>query len=715
MLGVVRQLPGQAVYPGVPYSGQLKTDPAVGNVQGIQRYGRPLKTDPDQGVGFSYHVYPVAHPASTQVHSGAVLGAVPQSVQQTSFQQTGFQQMSPAANGPSTSGDSFTGPEVSIPARPENAASENNGGQQPTEGLGIAAPENASNAPARIAAQENRLAAQESRVSRLERNLEVMSRQAVPQANASIATNTQFGGVVPYSGPFDWTSGLRRGGSPVPLVAPGINPLANPAVARESVAAQSGFANPMFAAPGTFAPEAAAVVREKGGGTFSVVDIYHQPLIQIKMRIVEVARTDGLAVSSVLEYVSDDGNQSSLTSGNTSNGGNQNFRSLTRYALPNLVTDASTGTGTLVNLTTEHINWLLQTLATETNADVVTAPEMVTLNGQNVEFVAGSKLPFDLGQNVITGQNANIQQVFYKHVGTMVSVTPRIVNWGLHGEGRGEATVQASDVLDWRALVEELLTGNYQLYYPETTKKGNNVVVTAMPLEDLIKPYRGKYAIPYSVQSRILVALNDYAKQDLAPITALAAAQIIESEVCNPCRQWQPADCTIDLSLVVRLSEAGSIELGDDLGAANIESNVRAIANVIQVKSGHGVVMAGLIGEREVEEITKTPVLGDLPLVGSLFRAKTADRVKTEILIFVEAEVLDSDPQIARAESSRDFLLGQSYVNGEVLENPLEIGLYRAGIGPYLPAYSEGEKLYWQKFHRKLRRVKTHIGETLEP
>jgi len=38
-----------------------------GNVQGIQRYGRTLRTDPDQGEGYSYHVYPVANPTQSNV------------------------------------------------------------------------------------------------------------------------------------------------------------------------------------------------------------------------------------------------------------------------------------------------------------------------------------------------------------------------------------------------------------------------------------------------------------------------------------------------------------------------------------------------------------------------------------------------------------------------------------------------------------------------
>ena len=32
----------------VPYSAVLRTDPDVGNIQGIQRYGRTLRTDPDE-------------------------------------------------------------------------------------------------------------------------------------------------------------------------------------------------------------------------------------------------------------------------------------------------------------------------------------------------------------------------------------------------------------------------------------------------------------------------------------------------------------------------------------------------------------------------------------------------------------------------------------------------------------------------------------------
>ncbi len=53
-------------------------------------------------------------------------------------------------------------------------------------------------------------------------------------------------------------------------------------------------------------------------------------------------------------------------------------------------------------------------------------------------------------------------------------------------------------------------------------------------------------------------------------------------------------------------------------------------------------------GESDVEALTKVPVVGDLPLVGWLFRSKSVSRKKSEILIFLEAEVMPADPGALR-------------------------------------------------------------------
>lgn len=665
----------------LPYSAQLATDPAVGNVQGIQRYGRPLMTDPDQGEGFSYHVYPAA--------SGPALVGVAPSQGLAAAQGAG------AAGGGGLVTRAASTTDLGATLRSAMAGSDD------VPGIAILDAKlkvlegmlNQGGDEDRLEKlrEEMRVAEKELRTAKVEAFDDLRRAEVRPPAAAPMAMFGGAGYAVPYPKPFNWTAGLHT--SPVPA-APG---------------------TPFPDVPGGV--ERAAVISRAGTTYETTAQIYHQPLIQIKMRVVEVARTDGLSVSSVLEYVNRANSVQSLTSGlplNEEGGqGYENFRELTRFPVEGLIPDASTGTGMLLNLTSEHINWVTRFLATEMNGDVITAPEVVTLNGQNVEFVAGEKLPFHLGQNVIQGTNNNIQQVFYKHVGTLVSVTPRIVNWGLHGEGKGQAAIVANDVLDWNGLIRELLATKLDLT-AEVGEEGLDNVA----FREKIKPYaESKRPVPFTLKSQILKALNDYTKNDLLLLKEWANLGVIDAAACQSCRNWRPEDCTIDLAVVVRLSEGADVSVDGDgttLSEVSIEEDVRAVANVVQVKSGHGVVMAGLISESEEDVAAKVPVLGDVPIVGFLFRSKATARGKKELLIFIEAQVLDPDPCLARVESAHDFRLGQPYVAGEFLANPLELGMCRVGFGTYLPPHSSGECVFWERFGRKIRKIRTHVDDAAE-
>jgi len=657
----------QAVRP-LPYSAQLRTDPAVGNVQGIQRYGRPLRTDPDQGEGYSYHVYPVlVVPAGGGGGVFQPLGAVEPAVAEgtaaqpaaVAQQEADFQRL--------------------LELQKELAAQE-------------AALQRA--AAADRALWQKRVASTRRELAELNRALvETLVRQ---QLEARLALPPA---AYPYPAPFDATAGQRNPGLPEPMAARARQP--TPADPR--------------------------------GWTLEPEVVTHQPLIQVKVRIVDVVRSDSLALGSVLDYISRDPNDPTRVSfiagtyadGNTINNGLRNLSGATRFPVTGLLGIAGgaldEGSGLLVNLTSEHINWITSLLASELNADVVTAPEVTVLNGQNVEFVAGSKVPFVLGQNVIQGTNNNIQQFFYKHVGTYVSVTPRIVNWSrTHAfRGRSEGSywqpIELPDVDDWPGLWGGLTSKPYLHLTPHVTRLLKTPSPTPAQIRDALNSLLGCSVVeidPESGRRRLRQIDRRYLEREFP--------QIRPTE-CNTCENWKPNDCTIDLQIVVRLSEASTVEISAPTpdgtfqeGRVSIEDGIRAIANIVQVKSGHGVVMAGLIGRRDQEAVNKVPVLGDIPVVGYLFRSKETARVKTETLIFIEARVLDSDPHRARAESHRDFTLGGDYVRGELLDSPLEYGFYRAGFGTYLPPPSCQERVFWQRLGRKIRKAATEVDDALE-
>lgn len=69
--------------------------------------------------------------------------------------------------------------------------------------------------------------------------------------------------------------------------------------------------------------------------------------------------------------------------------------------------------------------------------------------------------------------------------------------------------------------------------------------------------------------------------------------------------------------------------------------SVRQVDTQVTVYDGQTVVLGGLMREDVQKVQDKTPILGDAPLVGSLFRSSSNQRIKRNLLIFVTAGLLD--------------------------------------------------------------------------
>jgi general secretion pathway protein D len=60
------------------------------------------------------------------------------------------------------------------------------------------------------------------------------------------------------------------------------------------------------------------------------------------------------------------------------------------------------------------------------------------------------------------------------------------------------------------------------------------------------------------------------------------------------------------------------------------------------VWDGQTVALGGLIAEDNVKSRDKVPVLGDLPVLGRLFRSENSRTVKKNLMIFVTATIVDA-------------------------------------------------------------------------
>ena len=67
---------------------------------------------------------------------------------------------------------------------------------------------------------------------------------------------------------------------------------------------------------------------------------------------------------------------------------------------------------------------------------------------------------------------------------------------------------------------------------------------------------------------------------------------------------------------------------------------VRRIATRVVVDDGESLALGGLIQERDTLSRGQTPVLGDVPVLGNLFKSKTDTINRTELLIFIRPRVV---------------------------------------------------------------------------
>lgn len=75
--------------------------------------------------------------------------------------------------------------------------------------------------------------------------------------------------------------------------------------------------------------------------------------------------------------------------------------------------------------------------------------------------------------------------------------------------------------------------------------------------------------------------------------------------------------------------------------------NQRAADTVVVTPTGQTVVIGGLIQDNKTKVVSKTPVLGDIPLLGAAFRRRVEQNQKTELLIFLTPRIVKHPSELA--------------------------------------------------------------------
>lgn len=94
--------------------------------------------------------------------------------------------------------------------------------------------------------------------------------------------------------------------------------------------------------------------------------------------------------------------------------------------------------------------------------------------------------------------------------------------------------------------------------------------------------------------------------------------------------------------------------------------NKREIETTVTVNDGEIIALGGLLDDNERRTIQRIPLLGDIPIIGELFRSRARTRSKTNLMVFIRPTIL-STPEQRRALTERRY----GYVRArQFLQNP---------------------------------------------
>jgi type II secretory pathway component GspD/PulD (secretin) len=96
--------------------------------------------------------------------------------------------------------------------------------------------------------------------------------------------------------------------------------------------------------------------------------------------------------------------------------------------------------------------------------------------------------------------------------------------------------------------------------------------------------------------------------------------------------------------------------------------DIRTADTVVVTPDQQTVVIGGLMGAGKSEAVSKVPWLGDLPLIGALFRHKITSSLKTELIIFLTPHIVQAPGQLAAlgTQEQNHMLVPKSYSEEEL-------------------------------------------------
>ena len=133
-------------------------------------------------------------------------------------------------------------------------------------------------------------------------------------------------------------------------------------------------------------------------------------------------------------------------------------------------------------------------------------------------------------------------------------------------------------------------------------------------------------------------------------------------DATNPFQTIQREDVGISLKVTPQINEGDTVileieqevsSISNSAGASDIITNERRISTKVIAQDGETIILGGLISDDIKQEEQKVPFIGDIPLLGGLFRNDKVTVIKSNLMVFLRASIIRDEKAMAGATGEK--------------------------------------------------------------
>jgi len=204
--------------------------------------------------------------------------------------------------------------------------------------------------------------------------------------------------------------------------------------------------------------------------------------------------------------------------------------------------------------------------------------------------------------------------------------------------------------------VQGILAGGFSKMISYVDESGNTISIPAFSA--LLKLSKTDSDVNILSAPRLLTSDNEEAEIVVGSNVPIITSRLTDSGSSSLAQSVsvERKDVALTLRMTPQITDGNQVRLNiyqettaidntntvGDVDQVGPTFTTRKLSNTVLARNGQSIVLGGLISTDRQRTETKVPFLGDIPLLGYLFRSSSVDDKKTNLLIFITPTIIES-------------------------------------------------------------------------